>query len=753
MSRRKRPPQWTTGQVCAASLAAAALGAMISLLGFGWKLSPAARFSADLHTALLSALLAGLISFGLFFPLVLSGQERKPKRAGQDGNFSEPGVDTGEDFQYVLGIPGDIREHKRIEKELIESREKLRESEELYRSVVENMQDVFYRTDRAGLVTMVSPSAVKLYGGPIEEFLGRNIEDFWIDPKERAKMMEILGRDGVVRDFEVTLRGRDGSPVYASVTSAFRKDSNGAILGLDGVVRNISERRRAAEEHALLAKAIEQVSEGIIITDAKWHIQYANPAFERISGYSADEIIGMPTRVLKSDRHEESFFKNIRETLGRGDIWSGRIVNRKKDGGEYEAETTGAAIRDEAGSIRHFISIHRDVTRESQLENQLRQSQKMEALGTLAGGIAHDFNNILGIIMGYTQLALYYSDSGKPTKYKLEEILRATYRAKELVRQILAFSRGSEQQKQPLQPCTIIKEAMGILRPSLPSTIEIKTRLASNASILADPTQMHQVLMNLCTNAAHAMEDQGGILEVGLADLDFCPGRTASEKGLQPGRYVELMVKDSGQGIDPSIVDFIFDPFFTTKEPGKGTGLGLSVVHGVVKSHQGAISVESAPGKGATFKVLFPVMETDRGPIENIESVDAPRGLERVLVVDDEPVLAEMTRQMLAELGYEAIFRTNGLEALRTFREQPADEAFDLVLTDMTMPRFTGLELARELTAMSPEIPIILMTGYSEKIHDNLAGNMGIAGFILKPVTIKQLAVTVRAVLDGRKSP
>jgi CheY-like chemotaxis protein len=299
---------------------------------------------------------------------------------------------------------------------------------------------------------------------------------------------------------------------------------------------------------------------------------------------------------------------------------------------------------------------------------------------------------------------------------------------------------------------TIVKEAMQILRPSLPSTIEIKTEDSSEASVLADPIQMHQVLMNLCANAAHAMRDSGGILEVKLADIEIGTGSGESREGLRPGRYVSLTVKDNGHGIDPSIIDSIFDPFFTTKELGEGTGLGLSVVHGIVRSHGGTISVESFPGKGATFTVLIPALESAYVNIDAEASISLPRGQERVLVVDDEPSLAEMVEQMLTRLGYEAVSCTSGIEALEVFRHQPAEKPFDLVITDMTMPRFTGTDLARELSRLEPLVHIIIMTGFSQKIDAHKARDLGFQGFLMKPVTLAKLAIMVRTVLD-RKLP
>lgn len=382
-------------------------------------------------------------------------------------------------------------------------------------------------------------------------------------------------------------------------------------------------------------------------------------------------------------------------------------------------------------------------------EAQLRQAQKMEALGTLAGGIAHDFNNILGIILGYAEMAGYETDEHGPLYAQLQEILKAAKRARNLVQQILAFSRRSEQEKKPVQVGLIVKEALKMLRASLPTTIEIDSAVDPQAIVMADPTQIHQVLMNLCANAAHAMMAGGGTLQVNLIRFDLRPEAVPVASALKPGPHVKLTVKDTGHGIDPVIIDRIFDPFFTTKETGVGTGLGLAVVHGIVESFGGHIGVESSPGKGTTFQVILPALETDFA-LETKAAAPLPRGKERILVVDDEPALAEIVKQMLERLGYEVDCRTDSLEALDVFRSRLAEKPFDLVITDMTMPQMTGAELARALLGIRPDLPVILCTGFSEKVSAERAASLGIQGFLLKPVVLKDLAELVRKVLDAR---
>jgi nitrogen-specific signal transduction histidine kinase/CheY-like chemotaxis protein len=388
----------------------------------------------------------------------------------------------------------------------------------------------------------------------------------------------------------------------------------------------------------------------------------------------------------------------------------------------------------------------RDDSERKKLETQLQQAQKMEAIGTLAGGIAHDFNNILAGIMGYTELALLDTPEGNRASQNLKQVLKSGNRAKDLVKQILAFGRKTDADRKPLEVGPIVKESLKLLRASLPTTIEFNHNIPGNlGKVLADPTQIHQVLMNLCTNAAHAMQKSGGILEVSLADIEFDKDRALQNLGLPAGPYLQLTVKDTGSGMTPEVMERIFDPYFTTKEKGGGTGLGLAVVHGITRDHRGAISVQSEQGKGSTFDVYLPVIRKDEIPHESVEE-PLPKGHERALFIDDEQSLAEIGKEMLTRLGYKVVAKTNSLDALEFFRTDP--DQFDLVITDMTMPQMTGEKLAQNLMSIRPDIPVILCTGYSEMMTEEKAKEMGIKGFAMKPLIIRDLASSIRKVLD-----
>lgn len=382
-------------------------------------------------------------------------------------------------------------------------------------------------------------------------------------------------------------------------------------------------------------------------------------------------------------------------------------------------------------------------------EKQLQQIDKLQAIGTLAGGIAHDFNNILFPIIGYTQMVIEDVSENSQIKKNLEEVLNATNRAKDLVTQILTFSRQSSQEYRPLRIQPLIKEALKLLRASIPTTIEIvhHTDSACGAT-MGDPTQIHQVIMNLCTNAFHAMQETGGILEINLNEFDIDADDLLAKIGMKPGRYIQLEVIDTGHGMKPAVLERIFEPYFSTKEQGKGTGLGLSVTHGIVKSHGGDIRVSSKPGKGTTFQVYLPLIKYSAVEIESVISETAAIGSECVLLVDDETQIVKLEQQALQRLGYQVTSRTSSLEALETFRKQP--EKFDLVITDMTMPNMTGMELAPELMRIRPDIPIILCSGFSEMITEEKVKAMGIREYVLKPIAMSVLAKKIRKVLDTK---
>ena len=383
-------------------------------------------------------------------------------------------------------------------------------------------------------------------------------------------------------------------------------------------------------------------------------------------------------------------------------------------------------------------------------ERQLQQVLKIQAIGTLAGGIAHDFNNILFPIVGYTELSMDEVPEGSVAHNNLAEILKAANRARDLVQQILTFSRQSGQERKPTKVQYIIEEALKLLRASIPASIEIIHEIDDDCRpVMGDATQIHQVIMNLCTNAYQAMQEKGGRLTVSLKEVDISYEETVEKIGMQPGKHLRLAVTDEGCGMDASVLDRIFEPYYTTKEQGKGTGLGLSVIHGIVKNHRGDITVSSALGKGSTFQVYLPVIEDDIVVTEFEPTNGTAKGNERILLIDDEEQIVSMEQQMLENLGYQVTARTNSEEALREFSQQPQN--YDLVITDMTMPHMTGDQLAKKLLDIKPDIPVILCTGFNEDITEEKALAMGIQKFVMKPVIKNDLATTIRTVLDQNR--
>ncbi|MCP3891229.1 MAG: response regulator [Desulfobulbaceae bacterium] len=550
------------------------------------------------------------------------------------------------------------------------------------------------------------------------------------DEKIAVEMMKLGAKDYLIKGYDLT----DILPMV--------------LKRVFSEIKTKKKLARAEDELKKLGAAVQQSPVSIIITDLEGCIEYVNPKFCNLTGYSKQEVIGKNPNLLQSDTTSPELYNNLWKTLLSGKEWRGEFQNKKKNGELYWEDALIFPIFNGDGAITHFLAVKEDITDRKQFEKHLLQTQKLEAIGTLAGGIAHDFNNILGAILGYTELAKEDSQPGSTIEKNLEKVLESGNRAKNLVTQILAFSRHDDIDFQYIQPVTIVKEAINMLRPSLPTTIEIIEDIDSaTGHIFANPSQLSQIVMNLCTNAFHAMEETGGRLDISLKEIDRCRQDNTTEPHIDTGTFVQLSVRDSGTGMTQEVKDKIFDPYFTTKGIGKGTGMGLSIVHGIIKSYGGFITLSSEPGKGTAFHIFIPVIGDEI--LHNKDTVEPiPIGNENILFIDDEEILAEMGKDMLERLGYHVTVRKGSLEALETFQNQP--DQFDVIITDQTMPGMTGVDLARRMLQIRPDIPVILCTGYSSVISEDKAKSMGIKEFALKPFGKNDIAQLIRKVLDEK---
>jgi len=763
--------------------------------------------------------------------------------------------------------------------ELYKTNKALQESERKFKTIFENIQDGYLLADLHDTILLVNPASAQTlgYDSPAE-LIGRNMgADVYAHPEERGKLKAILGEKGRLDDFELEFRRKNGEVITVSCNVHLLMDANGQPFALEGLYRDITERRKAEEElrqSQRLLQSMFYAIPGLInvldkdlnIVYSNWHDQEYVTAEERANnpkcyrfflhkdkpcshchvgeifatgkpctveifnnvdgGYKevctfpvfdaagkvryvvehatdinerkqaeailrAEKekletvtrnigvgliIIDKNYRILWVNRVLKELFGNIKGKIchemfhkqnricqgcGVKQVFAtgqGPVTHEQKgidvNGNEIWSEMIVTPLTDEQGNITAALEVvvpinerKRAEEEKKEIEKQLRQAQKMESVGTLAGGIAHDFNNILTAVLGYADMVREDLIPGSKS-WKLQmEVINAGIRAKDLVKQILTFSRQTEHDFNPLQLHLIIKETLVLLRASLPTTIEIRQDIdPSCRAVLANPTQIHQVLLNLCTNAYYAMRDKGGVLEVCLREIVISQDDSIAKLELQPGNYVKLSVSDTGVGIRPEDMEKIFEPYFTTKPVNEGTGLGLSVVHGIVKSHKGRITVYSDPGKGTVFNLYFPCIEDSGETEEMIRDEPIPRGNERIMVVDDEEFIVKIDQYILENLGYRITTTTSSMEALRIFEQRPAD--FDLVITDMTMPHMTGAELARKFLAIRPDIPLILCTGFNTQISEERAKEIGIREFALKPVNKKDLAQMVRRALD-----
>lgn len=517
--------------------------------------------------------------------------------------------------------------------------------------------------------------------------------------------------------------------------------------------RDIKKLQKLLEQKAREMEIMLNSTPGMIFyKDLEQNIIRVNREFTKIVGLPVDKIVGKKYSAVFPEYKDDGLKKDL-EVIQTGNPLLNQRESINTFKGKRQIQIERVPYKDINNKVTGIIGFALDVTdlekaeeEKRKLEARLQRGQKMETIGTLAGGIAHDFNNILATIMGFTEISLYNLEKDTKLYTNLQQVLQAGWRAKDLIKQILTFSRQTSLKREPVEIKLIVNEALKLLRASLPSTIKIHRHIQSDSLVLADPTQIHQILMNLCANAGHAMREAGGVLEVKLINVELDADFMVDHPDMKPGTSINLTISDTGCGMPAHVLDRIFDPFFTTKKTGEGTGMGLSVVHGIVKAMNGTITADSEPGQGSTFKVYLPVIEKKSEPqASDVEAV--PTGNERILFIDDEPALAEIGKQTLESLGYDVTTRTSSIEALDLFKTRP--DKFDLVITDMTMPNMTGDILAGELIRIRPEILVILCTGYSAKVNEQQAMAMGIRAFVWKPVMTREIAATVRKVLDG----
>jgi len=755
----------------------------------------------------------------------------------------------------------------------------LEEGLEIYRSLVNNSPDLFYRASLDGRISYISPSVYRLSGYTVEEAIGMNLsEEIYLFPDERKIFLEELTRNGQVDNFEAQLKRKDGSVWWASSNAHFVEDKEGNILGVEGIVRDITrlktatqalqeseerfrltfqtspdainlnrvadgmyidindgfteltgylredivgkssldiniwkdpddrkrlidglmksgavndleaqfvrkngeigiglmsariiklldeavvlsltkditERKRTEEALRLAQFVFDRASIGIFRSGSDARILNANPQACKSLGYTHDELCKMTLFEIDPSISSEDWDDLWRRTC-KDEILTFETVHRCKDGTTFPVGITANLL--EFGGNKYSITFVRDISEQkesekqwAQMEAHIREAQRMEALGTLAGGIAHDFNNVLGAISGYAELAQCECLGNVNLRRYIDQICSASVRAKKLIQQILAFSRQASTEKAPIDISRVVKEALTLIAASFPSTIEIVQNIPPNlGAVSADETQIHQIVMNLCANAHHEMKTTGGRLEISLSSITLGRHDTTSYPDMSPGKYLKISVADTGSGIAPDQIKRIFDPYFTTKPIGEGTGMGLSTVHGIVRDHGGSIIVCSDVGEGTTFHVYLPFAgaETD---VAVGQAEQLPTGRERILFVDDENVLIDLGKALLERLGYRVETRTSAIDALEAFRADP--RKYDLIISDMTMPRMTGDELAQRIRVIRPDIPIILCSGFSERINAKAMAAIGVSAVLMKPMAYADLANTVRGVLENQR--
>jgi len=654
---------------------------------------------------------------------------------------------------YILQTRTLLKEEKSRRK----TEKALLSSEKKYRTILDEIEDGYFEVDLKGNLTFFNDSLSKILGYPHSELMGMNNREF-MDAENAEKVFQtfnkVFTKKNAFKAFDWEVIQKDGTRRHLDTSVSLVKDEDGNKSGFRGIARDISDRKKTEEEmqesksryQALFDRSLDCV----FIHDFKGNFIDGNKAALEMMGYTRKELSSLKINDI-IDKDQFPAADRVRKELQKTGQQKGISVFRlkHKDGSIVDVETKSSVIYRQ-GKPYAIQGIARNITGRKKMEAQLRQAQKMEAIGTLAGGIAHDFNNILSAILGYTEISLINFPEDHPAHSSMNQVFKAGIRAKDLVKQILTFSRQAEQDLKPLQIQPLITEAIQLLRASIPATIEIRQIISPDCGpIMADPTQIHQIIMNLCTNSYHAMRESGGIIDISLSQIRLSPDRFSRKIDLPPGSYVKLGISDTGSGMDDLTLQRIYDPYFTTKPKGEGTGMGLAVVHGIIKSYRGDILVYSETGKGTSFQIYLPVVDDDTPQIRVEMNEPLPGGHEKIMIIDDEAVITEINQNILEDLGYQVSSFTCSEKALQAFRSHPAE--YDMVITDMSMPRINGIQLAEKILSVRPGMPIIICTGFNELLNEKTVNALGIRKLVMKPVLRKTLALTIRDVFDSDK--
>jgi len=610
-------------------------------------------------------------------------------------------------------------------------------------SLIDHFDGFAITTDRHGRIVFANRAAIRLSGLSQSEIMGRSLDIlFDLTAEQQTSIGQCLGQKKTLT-FETTARSKTGATrmVQLNVSAL---DSAAADSGLAVFAVDVSGLKRTIQEQTQLVTAVEHAAESIIVTDPAGVIEYVNPAFEKITGYSRHEVIGGNIELLDSGQHSKAFFSTIIDTLQRGEIWQGRMVNKRRDHSLYETEATVSPIKNKAGSITNYVSVQRDVSHEVRLERQLRQAQKMEAIGTLAGGIAHDFNNLLMGIQGNISLSLLDIEPNSSLVKNLKKIEQYVQNGVDLTKQLLGFARGGKYEISLLYLNELIKE-QNLMFSRTNKDILFKNEAKPNLwSVEADRGQIEQVLLNLYLNALQAMPG-GGTLTTRTGNVTIDRDQY-SPYYVKAGNYIKITIADTGVGMDEDIQQRIFDPFFTTKEMGRGTGLGLASVYGIVKNHEGFIKVFSKKGQGTKFEIYLPA-SGKAVPTPKKASEKFVEGQETVLLVDDEDMIIDVGTRMLKKLGYQVFTARDGKEAITIFKKH--QDKIDLIVLDMIMPQMGGGETFDRIKKIKPDVKVLLSSGFSINGQASEILNRGCNSFIQKPFNLQKLSQNIRAILEA----